>query len=181
MQSTWQSIPPMHNTTNQLLSSPNAAKMQPTAWVQCSIEPSKSLARTNMSVLPSRIKSTYSMPLQPLVSCWHTTLGLTDTTSANMTNAKQASLSWDPPHSKLGSQMRHKQRQIRHPLPLSKTICTIKTSRHIPGLPHISDEHGKNIRQWHGLSLHEGGCQCIQGRGRPHNMQRGTNPHWHLR
>jgi hypothetical protein len=24
-----------------------------------------------------------------------------------------------------------------------KTICTIKTSIHIPGLPHISDEHGK--------------------------------------
>jgi hypothetical protein len=93
MQSAWQSIPPMHNATNQLSGLPNAATIRPTAWFQRSIEPSKSLKRTNMSVLPSRTKSTYSMPFQPLVSCWHTTLGPTDTISANMNNIKQASLS----------------------------------------------------------------------------------------
>ncbi len=45
------------------------------------------------------------MPLQPLVSCWHTTLGPTDTTSANMSNTNQAFLSWDHPHDKLGLPM----------------------------------------------------------------------------
>ncbi len=43
MKSAWQLIPPMHNATNLLSRSPNADKIQPTAWVQCSIEPSKSL------------------------------------------------------------------------------------------------------------------------------------------
>ena len=55
----------------------------------------------------------------------------------------------------------------------------IKTSRHIPGLPHISDELRQDIGQWHGFSLHEGRHQGIQGRRSPNNMQRGTNPHWH--
>ncbi len=41
MQSAWQLIPPMHNATNRLSGLPNVAKMQPTAWVQHSIEPSK--------------------------------------------------------------------------------------------------------------------------------------------
>ncbi len=61
--------------------------------------------KINMSVLPSKMKYTYLMPLQPLVSCWHRTLGPMDTTSANMTNAKQAFLFWDPPHGKSGSQI----------------------------------------------------------------------------
>ncbi len=69
MQSAWQLIPPMHNGTNQLLGLPNVAKLWPTAWVPCSIEPLKSLTTTNMSVLPSKTKYTYLMPLQPLVSC----------------------------------------------------------------------------------------------------------------
>ena len=69
MQSTWQLIPPMHNTTNQLSGLPNADKIWPTAWFSCSIEPSKCYTRTNTSVLPSKTKYTYSMPLQPLVSC----------------------------------------------------------------------------------------------------------------
>jgi hypothetical protein len=46
MQSVWQSIPPMHNVTNQLSGLPNAAKLRPTAWVPRSIEPSKCLTRT---------------------------------------------------------------------------------------------------------------------------------------
>ncbi len=45
------------------------------------------------------------MPLQPLISCWHMTLGPTDTTPANKTNVKQASLSWHHPHDKLGPPM----------------------------------------------------------------------------
>jgi hypothetical protein len=69
MQSVWQSITPMHNATNQLLGSPNVAKIGLTAWVLHSVEPSKSLTRTIISVLPSKTKYTYSMPLQPLVSC----------------------------------------------------------------------------------------------------------------
>jgi hypothetical protein len=69
MKSAWQSIPPMHNVTNLLSSLPNADKTRPTAWVQHSIEPSKSLPSKNMSVLPNRTKFTYSMPRQPLVSC----------------------------------------------------------------------------------------------------------------
>jgi hypothetical protein len=47
----------------------NMAEIRPTAWVQRSIKPSKSLTSKNMSVLPSRTKSTYLMPRQPLVSC----------------------------------------------------------------------------------------------------------------
>ncbi len=69
MQSAWQLILPMHNATNLLSGSPNADKIRPTAWVQHSIKPSKSLPRKNMSVSPNRTKSTYSMPHQPLVSC----------------------------------------------------------------------------------------------------------------
>jgi hypothetical protein len=69
MQSAWQLIPPMHNVTNQQSGLPNANEVRPNAWVPRSIEPSKSLPRTNMSVLPSKTKNTYSMPLQPLVSC----------------------------------------------------------------------------------------------------------------
>ncbi len=42
MQSTWQSIPPMHKTSNQLSGSPNADKIRPTAWVPRSVKPSKS-------------------------------------------------------------------------------------------------------------------------------------------
>jgi hypothetical protein len=63
MQRVWQMISPLHNATNLTLGSPNAAKILPIAWVQRSIEPSKSLTRTNMSVLPSRTKSTYLVPL----------------------------------------------------------------------------------------------------------------------
>ncbi len=73
----------------------------------------------------------------------------------------------------------HKQCQICHPTPLLQTFCTIATSRHIQGLPHISDERGQDIRLRHSFSLYEGGRQCIQGRRRPHNMQRGINPHRH--
>jgi hypothetical protein len=69
MQSAWQSILPMHNATNQLSGLPNADKIQPNAWVLRSIKPLKSLTRKNMSVLPIKTKFTYSMPLQPLVSC----------------------------------------------------------------------------------------------------------------
>jgi hypothetical protein len=43
MQSAWQLILPMHNATNLLSGSPDANKIRPTAWVQCSIKPSKSL------------------------------------------------------------------------------------------------------------------------------------------
>ncbi len=80
-----------------------------------------------------------------------------------------------------GRQWRHKQCKICHPTPLSQTICMIEASRHIPGLPHISDEHGQDIRQWHSFSLHKGGCQCIQGGSHPHNLQRQPNSHWHSR
>jgi hypothetical protein len=69
MQSMWRLIPLMHNMTNQLSGSPNVDELQPTAWVPHSIKPSKSLTRTNMSVLPSKMKFTYLMPLQLLVSC----------------------------------------------------------------------------------------------------------------
>ncbi len=69
MKSVWQLILPMHNVTNLLSSLPNADKIRPTAWIQRSIEPSKSLPSKNMSVLPNRTKFTYSMPPQPLVSC----------------------------------------------------------------------------------------------------------------
>ncbi len=69
MKIAWQLILPMHNVTNLLSSLPNADKILPTAWLQRSIEPSKSLPSKNMSVLPNRTKSTYSMPRQPLVSC----------------------------------------------------------------------------------------------------------------
>ncbi len=43
IQSTWQLIPPMHSAINLLSGLPNADKIQPTAWVQCPIEPSKNL------------------------------------------------------------------------------------------------------------------------------------------
>jgi hypothetical protein len=43
MKSAWQLIPPIHNVTNLLSGLPKADKIQPTAWVQHSIEPSKSL------------------------------------------------------------------------------------------------------------------------------------------
>ncbi len=69
MQSALQFILPMHNATNLLLGLPNANKIRPTAWVQCSIKPSKCLPSKNMSVLPNRMKSTYLVPRQPLVSC----------------------------------------------------------------------------------------------------------------
>jgi hypothetical protein len=92
MKNMWQLVPPMHNATNLLSGLPNADKIRPTAWVQHSIEPSKSLPSKNMSVLPNRMKSTYLMPRQPLVSCQHAILEPINTTSANMTN-KQASLS----------------------------------------------------------------------------------------
>ncbi len=80
-----------------------------------------------------------------------------------------------------GCKWGHKQCQIRHPAPLLKTICTIKTSRHIPGLPHISDEHGQNIRWWHSFGIDKGRHQRFQGRRHLNNMQRGTNPHRHPR
>ncbi len=69
MQSTWQLILSMHNATNLLSDLPTMDKIQPTAWVQHSIKPSKSLPSKNMSVSPNRTKSTYLMPHQPLVSC----------------------------------------------------------------------------------------------------------------
>ncbi len=69
MQSAWQLIPPMHNATNQLSGLPNADKIRHTAWVQHSIEPSKSLPSKNMSVSPNRTKSTNLMPRVPLASC----------------------------------------------------------------------------------------------------------------
>ncbi len=69
MQSAWQLIPLMHNVTNQLSGLPNADKIWPNTWVLRSIEPTKSLTRTNMSVLPSKTKFTYLMQIQPLASC----------------------------------------------------------------------------------------------------------------
>jgi hypothetical protein len=75
-----------------------------------------------------------------------------------------------PPHPETlhttsrGCKWEHKQCHLPHPAPLLKTICTIKTSRHIPGLPHISDEHRQNIRRWHNFGIHKGGHQHIQGR-----------------
>ncbi len=69
MQSVWQLIPPMHNATNQPSDLPNVAIIRPTAWVLHSIKPLKSLTGTNMSVLPSRTRYTYLMPLQHLASC----------------------------------------------------------------------------------------------------------------
>jgi hypothetical protein len=62
MKSVWQLIPPMHNAANLLSGLPKVDQTGPTAWVQRSIEPSKSLPSKNMSVLPNRTKSNYLMP-----------------------------------------------------------------------------------------------------------------------
>jgi hypothetical protein len=49
--------------------------------------------------------------------------------------------------------------KICHPTPLLQAIYMIDASRHIPGLPYISDERGQDIGQRHGFSLHKRGHQ----------------------
>ncbi len=120
------------------------------------------------------------MPLQPLVSCWRTTLGPTDTTSVNMTNAKQAYLSLDHPHNELGSPMVAQATPNMSPnSPFANFLHDQDKQTHSRTSPHLWWAWARH--QMTAFSLHEGGHQHIQGRRRPHNMQRGTNPHWHPR
>ncbi len=70
---------------------------------------------------------------------------------------------------------------ICHPIPLSITLCAIKANRCIPGLSHISNGQGQDIRWRHRFSLHKGGHQGIQGIRHPHSMQRRIHSYWHPR
>ncbi len=60
-------------------------------------------------------------------------------------------------------------------------FCTSNASRHIPGLPYVSDECRQDGRRWYCISLHKRGHQCIQRRRRAHHMQGQTHPHWRKR
>jgi len=59
-----------------------------------------------------------------------------------------------PSTRKVGVKWRHKQGQIRDPTPIPPTLCASTASRHIPGLPYISDECRQDGRRWHSISLH---------------------------
>ncbi len=105
MQSVWQSILPCTTWPTDHRAHPTRPQYSLPLWFRIQLD-YKKLKGTNMSVLPSRTRYTYLMWLQHLVSCWHdTTLGPTDTTSVNKTNAKQASLFCDHLHNGLGSSM----------------------------------------------------------------------------
>jgi hypothetical protein len=180
MQSMWQSIPPMHNVTNQPLGSTNMAGIQPTAWAAFNRTIKKRNKNKHVNFAKQNKVHLFDATSTPSII-------LTYNSGANghyisKHDQRKAGLPiLRPSMQRQGCKWGHKQRQIHHPAPLLKTIRMIKISRHIPGLLHISDKRGQNIKQWHSFSLHEGGRQRIQGRRCPHNMQRGTNPHPHQR
>ncbi len=136
----------------------------------------KSPTGSNVSVLQSRTRYTYLMPLQPLVSCWHMTLGMTDTTSANKTKAEQASLFCNHLHDRSGSPMFAQATQNMSPSsPFANCLhnrCNQTHSR--TSLLGMTSEDGT-------VSVFTKEGKCVQGRRRPHKMQMQTHSHWHPR